>query len=121
MKANTKPAKPIDLSTCQIGQKLRLRNESIATLGGIDNETSNLFKYDAGAPLYHSWTKEGRAPASYYLDVKSELDVVAILPLPKPKKPRATPAAPKMSKKEILKAITYFRGILQALEDQIKP
>lgn len=114
MKANTKPAKPIDLSTCQIGQKLRLRNGNVVTLAMKHENTAFPYRTSAGDTYSTDGCYYGNAMPSW-------LDIIAILPLPKPKKPRATPAAPKMSKKEILKAITYFRGILQALEDQIKP
>lgn len=117
MKANTKPAKPIDLSTCQIGQKMRLRDRKIVRFDGSSYNASYPYKYTH--PEYGMVTV--RRSGRVFISSESEEDIVAILPLPKPKKPRATPAAPKMSKKEILKAITYFRGILQALEDQIKP
>ena len=68
--------KPLDLSKCKVGQKVRLRNGEIKIFLG--STLSSLYPFAAGKSIatYGTYTKNGR----FNQDREGNIDIVAILP-----------------------------------------
>jgi hypothetical protein len=77
MSAPTPTKKPIDLSKCKVGQRVKLRNGKEVTLTRICNPKLRAYPY---------FTSDGEshiANGNVYETRNCEADIIAILPLPK--------------------------------------
>lgn len=116
----TKPTprtKPIDLSKCKVGQRVKLRNGEVKTITGLDEATSTPFKWDSGPS---SWRRDGKF---YSHHGPSEYDIVEILDLPPAKRPakRAKKPMVEVSQDNLRAAIKHAEATLKLLKGLLKP
>lgn len=108
-----KKKKPIDLSTCKVGQRLKMRNGD--TILFADTSGGSVYPYfgDDGV----SRTVTGRC----YVSSSSSRDIVEILSLPK-RKPakRDTQAAPRRLIAEFKAGVDVFSKKIERLEGLLK-
>ena len=113
MSTPTPSTKPIDLSECKVGQRVKLRNQ----------QEERIVKINTGHPYPYAckngitWDESGL----FQHGKEHPFDIVAILPLPK--KPAKKPLQPAklMSKKDVRAAIKHAEATLKLLKGLIKP
>jgi len=123
MSTPTPRTKPIDLSKCKVGQRVKLRNGVIRTYNEYDpNEKGEVSKYPYR--MGNSWyCPDGRV--CYNDGIHDQpYDIVAILPLPK-KAGKPGKKAPKRMQKALAAFDTIdvptVRRCIKLLEGLLKP
>lgn len=106
---NTKATTKIDLSKCEVGQKLRRRDGRIVTFDGRGLDCTYPFRVRENCNLY-------RKQGEYFAEGESPNDIVEILPLEKP----AEKVKPSHDLAKIRKLIAEIKAGHDVISEKIK-